>query len=130
MLSVLRRLGLMLSVLRRLDALSTKEAGLDGLSVLTRLDAPRTVSGLSMTISVVTWPSTASVICSTVQLMDGSWILNQLSAYQPMRNHTCFFPYSFSLYTWRSGRLFHPDNHGTDAYSWRFIYSTTHTRYI
>lgn len=64
---------------------------------LTRLEAPRTVSGFSMTISVVTWPSTASVICSTVQLIDGSFILNQLSAYQPIRNQTYFFPYSFSL---------------------------------
>ncbi len=61
-------------------------------SSLTRLEAPRTVSGFSMTISVVTCPSTASVMFSTVQLMAGSLILNQLSAYQPMRNHTYFLP--------------------------------------
>lgn len=39
---------------------------------LTMLEMLRVLAGFSMTISVVMWPSTASVISSTVQLMDGS----------------------------------------------------------
>lgn len=41
-------------------------------STLTMLEMLRVLAGFSMTISVVMWPSTASVISSTVQLMDGS----------------------------------------------------------
>lgn len=39
---------------------------------LTMLEMLRVLAGFSMTISVVMWPSTASVISSTVQLIDGS----------------------------------------------------------
>lgn len=76
------------------DLISHYSSGRDnGVScVPTMLETPRTVSGFSMTISVVTCPSTASVMFSTVQLIAGSLILNQLSAYQPIRNHTYFFP--------------------------------------
>lgn len=63
----------------------------------TMLEILRVFSGLSMTISVVTCPSTASAISASVQLMAGSLMRNQLSAYQPMRNQTYFLPYSFSL---------------------------------
>lgn len=66
---------------------------------LTILEMLRVFSGFSMTISVVMCPSTASLISSSVQLMFASLMRNQLSAYQPIRNQTYFFPNKRSLYT-------------------------------
>jgi len=49
-----------------------------------------------MTPSVVKCPASTCRICSTVQLVSGT--VYQLSAYQPIMNHTYRGPYNFCLY--------------------------------